>query len=91
MNAEYTNNEVPKDIQKNYDESVKKLKGIQKLKNKEDPTSNTLKIDHSLIKPFNYAHFTIPLHKKPYVTIITIFLPLWLLSIIMLGIYFQNS
>jgi len=48
-------------------------------------------MDHSLIKPFNYAHFTIPLYKKPVVAMITIFLPLWLLSVIMLGIYFQDS
>lgn len=31
-----------------------------------------------------------PLYKYPLVSIITIFLPLWLLSIINLGIFFQE-
>jgi hypothetical protein len=48
-------------------------------------------MDHSIIRPFNYAHFKIPLYKNPVVAMITIFLPLWLLSVIMLGIYFQDS
>jgi hypothetical protein len=43
------------------------------------------------LKPFNYAHFEIPLYKTPSVTLTTIFFPLWLLVIIMLGIYFQDT
>ena len=51
----------------------------------------TAKMDYSVIKPFNYGHFTIPLYKIPTIALITIFLPLWLLSVIMLGIYFQDT
>jgi hypothetical protein len=39
---------------------------------------------------FQYAHFNIPLYKFPYVAMATIFLPLWLLGIINLGIFFQD-
>ena len=42
-------------------------------------------------KHFQYGHFTIPLYKFPTVTIATIFLPLWLLGIINLGIFFQDN
>ena len=42
-------------------------------------------------KHFQYAHFTVPLYKYPTVTIVTIFLPLWLLGIINLGIFFQDN
>ena len=43
------------------------------------------------IIPYQYAHFLIPLYKFPFVTLVTIFVPLWLLGIINLGIFFQNS
>ena len=46
--------------------------------------------DYSLIRPFKYAHFEIPIYKFPMVTIATIFIPLWLLGIITVGIYFQD-
>lgn len=39
---------------------------------------------------FQYAHFNIPLYKFPIVAMATIFLPLWLLGIINLGIFFQD-
>lgn len=41
-------------------------------------------------KPYKYANFLIPVYKFPSVQILTIFLPLVLLSIINLGIFFQN-
>lgn len=44
------------------------------------------KLDH-----FQYAHFNIPLYKFPIVALATIFLPLWLLGIINLGIFFQDE
>ena len=47
--------------------------------------------DSMRVKHFQYAHFTIPLYKFPTVTIATIFLPLWLLGIINLGIFFQDN
>ncbi len=40
---------------------------------------------------FQYAHFKIPLYKFPAVSIATIFLPLWLLGVINLGIFFQSN
>lgn len=45
--------------------------------------------DYSKITEFKNSHFIIPLYKFPVVSILTIFLPLWLLGIINLGIFFQ--
>ncbi len=42
------------------------------------------------IAHFQYAHFIIPLYKFPTVSIATIFIPLWLLAIINLTIFFQD-
>lgn len=40
--------------------------------------------------PYKFANFLIPIYKFPSVQILTIFLPLVLLGIINLGIFFQN-
>lgn len=53
--------------------------------------SNEKQIDHSRVKPFNYAHFEVPVYKVPDVAITTIFFPLWFLAILTLGIYFQDN
>jgi hypothetical protein len=37
------------------------------------------------------AHFIIPFYKKPGLSIVTIFAPLWLLAILNLAIYFQGA
>ena len=60
----------------------------KKKKEKGEPKQN--KIDYSVVKPFCYAHFEIPLYKFPGVTLLTIFFPLWLLGILNLGIFFQS-
>ncbi len=36
-----------------------------------------------------YAHFTIPLYKYPVPTLSTIFLPIWILNLINIAIYFS--
>jgi hypothetical protein len=43
------------------------------------------------LEQFQYANFLIPLYKYPLVSLATIFLPLWLLAIINLGIFYQNT
>lgn len=43
------------------------------------------------IEHFQYAHFNIPLYKFPMVALATIFLPLWLLGLINLAIFFQDN
>ena len=42
-------------------------------------------------KPFKYAVFEIPLFRHPIVDMMTIFIPLWLLSFISLYVYFQPA
>ena len=50
-----------------------------------------LKSEKDKIEQFQYGHFLIPIYKYPLVSLATIFLPLWLLAIINLGIFFQNT
>lgn len=40
---------------------------------------------------FRHAHFNVPLYKMPMNSISIIFIPLWLLGIINLGIFFENE
>lgn len=40
---------------------------------------------------FQYACFKIPILKHPFASLLEIFLPLWSLGIINLGIYFEDS
>lgn len=40
---------------------------------------------------FQYGYFQVGVYKHPTVTIATIFLPLWILAIINLGIFFQAN
>lgn len=40
---------------------------------------------------FRHAHFSIPMYKMPMYSLSTIFVPLWLLGIINLGIFFASS
>lgn len=42
-------------------------------------------------KPFKYAVFKIPLFRYPVVDMMTIFIPLWLLSFVSVYIYFQTA
>ena len=68
------------------------IMNIQKKDNKE-PVEKPLPNEKPLIqefKEYKYANFLIPLYKFPSVQILTIFLPLVLLSIINLGIFFQD-
>ena len=43
------------------------------------------------MKNYQYSHFRIPLYKYPVSSILEIFIPLWILAAINLGIYFQDS
>ncbi len=43
------------------------------------------------IHNFQYGHFLIPIYKYPFVSAAIIFLPLWLLAIINLSIFFQDT
>lgn len=82
MRTEYSNDRVCK-------VEVMKLPEEQKLeiyKKNINETKNNDKIDH-----FQYVHFNVPLYKFPIVALATIFLPLWLLAIINLGIFFQDN
>lgn len=47
--------------------------------------------DFSEVYEYQFCHFVIPLYKFPFVTLSTIFIPLWLLGIINLGIFFQDT
>jgi len=40
---------------------------------------------------FRHAHFDVPLYKMPMYSLSTIFIPLWLLGIINLGVFFENE
>jgi len=44
----------------------------------------------SKIKHFQYAHFRIVMYKYPGVNLISIFVPLWILGVINLFIFFQD-
>ena len=44
----------------------------------------------SKISHFQYGHFVMPIYKSPLPTILTLFVPTWLLGIINLGIFFQD-
>lgn len=43
------------------------------------------------LKNFEYAHFVMPLYKFPFVAILTIYIPLWFISAILLGNFFIGS
>ena len=43
------------------------------------------------VKNFQYAHFILPLYKKPNPAILTIYFPLLLLGVINIGIFYQNN
>jgi hypothetical protein len=42
------------------------------------------------IRSFQYAHFRIPIYKYPAVSILTIFIPIWILGLIGLFVFFQE-
>lgn len=42
------------------------------------------------IESFQYGHFIIPLYRHPMDSVASIFIPLWLLGIINLAIYYQE-
>jgi hypothetical protein len=46
--------------------------------------------DEKKINYFQYAYFNLPIYKHPFETIVTGFLPIWLLGVINLGIFFQD-
>ena len=43
------------------------------------------------LKNYQYAHFRIPMYKHPVSSLIEIFIPVWVLAAINLGIYYQES
>ena len=43
------------------------------------------------IKPFRNAHFIIPMYRMPIVSLVTIFMPMWLVGWIGLAVFFQSS
>lgn len=43
------------------------------------------------VQNFQYAHFILPVYKKPYPSILTIYFPLLLLGVINIAIFFQNK
>lgn len=61
------------------------------MKDKEADDTLEKYIDFSSVSEYQHAHFTIPLYKFPFVTLFTIFFPLWLLGIINLGIFYQDT
>lgn len=40
---------------------------------------------------FQYGHFVIPMYRRPFVAVFTIYLPLWSLSLYSLFMYYQES
>jgi len=44
-----------------------------------------------LLKHFQYAHFRIPLYKNPGTNLLAIFVPLYVLGLINLIVYFQDN
>lgn len=46
---------------------------------------------HKSISNFRYAHFILPMYKKPNPTILTIYFPLLLLGIINIAIFYQDN
>ena len=82
----------------NYDLAEKLLnveytnKNVPKhIQDKVRAKGSSQQVDYGKIFEFQNAHFIIPLYKFPVVSIFTIFLPLWLLGIINLGIFFQET
>ena len=59
------------------------------LVSRKEIEENQVKI--KALKNFQYAHFVVPLYKFPFVPIITIYLPLWYISIISLGNFFIGT
>jgi hypothetical protein len=47
--------------------------------------------DEKKVHYFQYAYFNLPIYKHPFETIVTGFLPIWLLGLINLGIFFQDE
>lgn len=71
--------------------SNKELSPLIRNESKDLRKEEEKNLDYSEINEFQHAHFTIPLYKFPFVTLFTIFIPLWLLGIINLGIFFQDT
>jgi len=42
------------------------------------------------VKPFQYIHFVVPLYKYPGNVLATIFIPIFLLALVSLAIFFQD-
>jgi len=47
--------------------------------------------DEQKIEAFHYAHFILPLYRKPFQTLINLFFPVVILSIINLAVFFQDN
>ena len=43
------------------------------------------------VKHFQYAHIRVPLYKHPGVTLLEIFIPLWILGLINIFVFFQQN
>ena len=43
------------------------------------------------IRPYQYTHFRIPIYKHPGLSILTVFIPIWILGMIGLCVFFQEQ
>jgi hypothetical protein len=43
------------------------------------------------LSSFNFSHFHIPLYKDPWVSLLVIYLPLMILGVINMSIFFQDN
>ena len=62
-------------VEKNEEESAEKIKKVE--------------MEDKKVKHFQYAHIRVPLYKHPGVTLLEIFIPLWILGLINIFVFFQ--
>lgn len=84
LKSQTRKDELIKEIKALEDKKARKLKTLQqKEKEKEEKKKDP--------SHFQYSCFKIPIYKHPLASLVMIFLPLWALAIINLGIFFQDS
>ena len=76
IHAEYSDKEIPRLIK---DHNIKKKNTHEYQK------------DFFAVKQFCFAHFILPLYRFPCASVFAIYFPLWLLGVIGLGIFFQDT
>jgi hypothetical protein len=54
------------------------------------PSTEAVKKPPAKVKYFQYSHFVIPLYKYPGNSLATIFIPIFLLALVSLAIFFQE-